>query len=642
MRKITFIFLIINILYFLISIDLLALDYPHNWEKAIQCSSCHRVKNAPGGKLTLVGGNVNLCKYCHNSSGSASRFNLEYSDQGLPGSSGTSHGFEKAAINSGYDATEPTDGNMYLRLENGNIVCSTCHAVHNHNISFPFLWSTRDQICSKCHSAREQSSPPYTSHPVKVSIPANPDYKTPTDLELLNNKVECLSCHSIHYTYSKTQYRGRAESGTTTCLTDNDATWTPDALVGWELKILITSNPNKHNWYQRRVITSNTNNTICWNDALPDPVVANDPYVIKDVGSGDGYLLNQSKENLCTQCHAFPLTGTHFTNSNSRWPGGQYGSDYAYTNASGSEIYPQARKNDAGVLKNQPVPSFLSNNCYDCHWPHGWKDASSTTYPKLNIEYEEKLCYTCHDGSPATTNVMTHFETTNWVNKPVGKWSNTNINNHHDVKTADQSVSGAKVECVNCHDPHKLSGANPPMSRLIPDPDPNDGRVPTPGNSWTGSDFQSEWCLDCHDGSYPPDVNPPTNPLMNILDSYTSGGSYGPDVHGTKTGNPTLKSGYGWAKGDTIPCTACHDPKHQSTNFFQLVPKVKSKDGTTDIPADSSRCGPDVYTYNVTDINTTNVKIDGYCWCNTCHTGSMGSNKINCFQSGCHHHANKL
>jgi len=612
-----------------------ATDYPHNPENWIECTSCHRIKGAPGTRLTLVGGIVNLCKLCHSPTGSASRFTLDYADQALPGTSGTSHGFEVPPDQAGYGAQPPGDPNMARNLENGKVVCTTCHNVHNHRNGFPFLWTARTLMCQSCHGVRWQTTPPYSSHPVGIPVPNRPDYQMPPHLELPDGKVACLSCHGVHFTYSRTQYRGIAEAGSDVCLSDNDAAWTPGTLVGWELKVLSTAGSDPRKWYQRRIITSNTADTVCWSDPLPTPITAGDPYVLKERGTGDGYLLNQTLAALCTQCHSFPAGGSHFTSPAARWPGGQYGSDYAYTDSTGTELWPPAR-GGTSALRAQPVPASLTGTCFSCHWPHGWPDGSGGVYPRLTVDREERLCYTCHDGNPAATDVRTAFEQTLWVTLGVGQWNNLNLNTRHDVRDADQAQSGAKIECIHCYDPHRVSGANPPASRLVPDPDPTDGRVPAPGQTWADSDFQSEWCLDCHDGSYPPTVQPPTNALMNIRDSYTDGGSYGPDVHGTDTGNPRLKTGYGWARGDTVPCTACHDPRHQSTNLFQLRTVVLSKDGTQAVPSD---CGPG---YSVTNNATTDTRVNGWCWCNTCHTGSMGTNKNNCFASGCHHHGRDL
>ena len=91
------------------------------------------------------------------------------------------------------------------------------------------------------------------------------------------------------------------------------------------------------------------------------------------------------------------------------------------------------------------------------------------------LREEEGLCYGCHDADgPAASNVMAEFA----------------LATHHDVSSADQS-NGARVECVNCHNPHTVS----PARKLV---NPDDG---TP---WGGAGEQ--FCLTCHDGAPPAGV----------------------------------------------------------------------------------------------------------------------------------------
>jgi len=127
-------------------------------------------------------------------------------------------------------------------------------------------------------------------------------------------------------------------------------------------------------------------------------------------------------------------------------------------------------------------------------------------------------------------------------------------------------------------------------------------------------------------------VTPPSTSLANIRSTHRSDGM------GAGGGNASLKSGYGWADGDTLPCLACHGP-HPGTwaanqNLFQLWDAIYSKDGSTPIPSDNAGLA-----YELTDNNVKNAIVNGYELCNTCHTGSMGSKKSNCFS--CHYHGTR-
>ncbi len=80
---------------------LFALDPPHHFPAAIKgpCNECHKLHKAPGGVLTSVAGNANLCLSCHVAGGQAAAKALADSDQALPApglptgtsAAGTSH-----------------------------------------------------------------------------------------------------------------------------------------------------------------------------------------------------------------------------------------------------------------------------------------------------------------------------------------------------------------------------------------------------------------------------------------------------------------------------------------------------------------------------------------------------------------------
>jgi len=67
------------------SLPCLALDPPHASIRSIDCASCHITHNAPGGAITTIAGNANLCLSCHTPGGQASAKSLAPADQALPG-----------------------------------------------------------------------------------------------------------------------------------------------------------------------------------------------------------------------------------------------------------------------------------------------------------------------------------------------------------------------------------------------------------------------------------------------------------------------------------------------------------------------------------------------------------------------------
>lgn len=241
--------------------------------------------------------------------------------------------------------------------------------------------------------------------------------------------------------------------------------------------------------------------------------------------------------------------------------------------------------------------------------------AGTPPTPPANAEEEEGFCFNCHDADgPAGSDIAGAFQPSIlWVQAPVAPNDNVNLNDRHDVQQAAQAQSGAKVECTDCHNPHRDTQAQP----FVTDPDPNDGRVPGTGQVYSDTDFASEFCMDCHDGSYGPGVTPPAQALDNIRNSW-------PNTQMGSTGGGAPRYDF-----TPVPCLDCHTP-HASGNLFNLVQVVRDTGG---VPITSD--GGPGYTVTTNAVNDSHN--NGYDWCNTCHTGSMGQNRDNCFR--CHVHA---
>ena len=84
--------------------------------------------------------------------------------------------------------------------------------------------------------------------------------------------------------------------------------------------------------------------------------------------------------------------------------------------------------------------------------------------------HEEHLCFSCHDGQTASTDMASLFA------RP----------SSHPVDDAAHTTW--TLECTHCHNPH----ANTQLQPYIADPDPDDGYVPV--------GLDENYCLTCHDG----------------------------------------------------------------------------------------------------------------------------------------------
>ncbi len=196
-------------------------DAPH-WGDSIECLSCHMLHESKGAQLTNVAGNANLCMSCHNPTGRASAKPFTNADRAIPGTSGTSHAWDKPATKPQFGAAPPTNTEMSRRLFNDKIVCSTCHNQHKQTFS-PFLRDSNNgnALCKDCHSVRDV--PSYRSdanskgsHPAGVVYPVSDSrfFSSPQNpnLPLIDpDKVECTTCHKPHFASSGDTSNGQGD-----------------------------------------------------------------------------------------------------------------------------------------------------------------------------------------------------------------------------------------------------------------------------------------------------------------------------------------------------------------------------------------------------------------------------------------------
>lgn len=279
-------------------------------------------------------------------------------------------------------------------------------------------------------------------------------------------------------------------------------------------------------------------------------------------------------------------------------------------------------------------PSGTENKCITCHLPHAAPNDNLKRYK------EENACFTCHYPDtiiPGAPDIYALFT------------ANPDSSTHHDVFNADQAMNQSKIECHNCHNPHGLTA-----TYKATDPD-----NPAPAVLWTGIAEPSasqplegtfnEFCVRCHDGSFPtfdpvtepyaPSVTSGTESLINInLSFYGSGATLANDKHGLIDGQPkTMDTLMGYDNSISAPnyvmaCINCHDP-HGAINVYNLRSDITSNDGT------QTKRGLVVYSWR----DSAGLHADTRFFCNGCHgIKHMGNTKgfpNDCFSGGnCHDH----
>lgn len=266
-----------------------------------------------------------------------------------------------------------------------------------------------------------------------------------------------------------------------------------------------------------------------------------------------------------------------------------------------------------------------------------------------NAEEEEGFCLNCHDSDgPASSDLKSGYDAPiNWVQQATGLNTNPDLNDRHDVQYEAQQRSGAKIECIDCHNPHVANNGLP----FILDPDPTDGHVV--GTDYyfysATTDLWSEFCLDCHDGSFPAGVQGHSGvSLVNIQGTWGADGMGGRD----SSGGANLQDTTQWftaaesGTNQTMECWRCHRPHPVydadvgSTNHFGAVDMVMDLDGTTPLDGYYVRQGGQwlkTFEYGLSsNASGADPVVDGGAWCNTCHGRTSMVGKDDCY--ACHRH----
>lgn len=233
-KKIRSLFLLLAMLI-AVPFTAFGIGFPHDDTQQIGCSNCHTATASLGTNLFN-----NMCTNCHKP-GSANvnvtsqfyqtdaaniynRFN-GFSSGVIP--SGklkfTSHNWAGSEVAPEAGASRPTIAKLNSTTLGTTLSCARCHAVHGFRSSFsnsaPFLRTLNndDQMCRDCHRTRDTQNQMLGSHPINFrytsatskavtksgdyfSTPRNANPANPTSaMKLVNGKIMCTSCHSVHY-----------------------------------------------------------------------------------------------------------------------------------------------------------------------------------------------------------------------------------------------------------------------------------------------------------------------------------------------------------------------------------------------------------------------------------------------------------
>ncbi|MBI5700518.1 hypothetical protein HZC34_01570 [Candidatus Saganbacteria bacterium] len=305
-------------------------------------------------------------------------------------------------------------------------------------------------------------------------------------------------------------------------------------------------------------------------------------------------------------------------------------------------------------------PAMAANGCSSCHTPHA---ASAVPLLKNN---QTNLCYTCHSSSgPGPVDIKSLLLGTSTFIGAGSAGSYTTVNSHHDLSSSDQSYSGSKLACGNCHNSHAAKQRTNTAGMIETLIDPKDRAT-----VWSGAgatDYRGSiinFCLSCHSGTFPNSVSNPNQSIAPSSQMINIGTSYQTDRHGNGSARPSANNPSTAVLA--MACTDCHNPhgSHYNdqtwdSNLYSIIDIV---DGTKYADNGAQSGPPYNWPYiaptqsigvsknvriNPNKINTAGDANNLNSLCSACHSktsGPGGVAHINSFSSctSCHHHGNPI
>jgi predicted CXXCH cytochrome family protein len=570
------------------------------------CLACHTPHHAEGVSITKAQTVPLLCQSCHNLTGQAANRPLSDTDQAFPGLSGTSHRWDSGPAGH----VEAAGANLSAGLiRSAGAFTGRIERTYTITVTGPpgggdagvatFSWTD-----SAGGSGFGTSGPavPLDAGLILdfIDAPASPsflpgdtwtlwvraDLRAPDpaiafEADMANRfqrsaeKVVCTVCHNQHW-----QDKQPFDPGAPP-FTGPGSGWTGTGIGRHYQRVQNDANQMCTTCHEVRDVTSSDQGSHPVGVPIPpDPTFQIPPQLPLDAssnvrcmschaphffpggnpatsGSTDGYILRTAITEICYECHTLAdrAGGSHFDSATGvLWPGGEYGSSFP-----------------AHTVEKR-------GSCVNCHWPHGWPDDATPAddYPRLWVErYDtaadgsdpadaEDLCFTCHDGSPAGTDIRGEFQ----------KGSNGADIFHHPISDPEQTA-GRSVECVDCHNPHKAR----PDDKLAGVTGVDlAGNAVGPGTGNERDLAQYELCFKCHGDTFNSSRPGTSN---KRLDFQTSNSGFHPVAGQGQNQSANLANALlgGLTTSSTIDCTDCHNNQATADAFGPATNSPSSPKG---------------------------------------------------------------
>lgn len=262
--------------------------------------------------------------------------------------------------------------------------------------------------------------------------------------------------------------------------------------------------------------------------------------------------LDQSGQLQCTACHdphedsfgKFLVRPNNFSelcmacHTRTDWTISAHATSVATWSQTGPDPWPSTE-----------YTTVAENACKNCHVPHKAGEPERL----LNYIAEEDNCLTCHNGNVAATDIESELL------KQVGHQVQ-DFTRIHDATEDAASFMPNHVECVDCHNPHRVNG-NAASAPIVTGAQLGVSGVSASGLAKEQANFQYEICFKCHADNNIKSFVPITRQHAQIntrLEFDLANPSFHPvEGIGNNPDVPSLIPPY--SETSIIYCTDCHN-----------------------------------------------------------------------------------
>ncbi|MDH4139358.1 MAG: hypothetical protein OEV43_02180, partial [Coriobacteriia bacterium] len=195
------------------------------------------------------------------------------------------------------------------------------------------------------------------------------------------------------------------------------------------------------------------------------------------------------------------------------------------------------------------VYTVAGNFCRMCHAPHVATTQSSLMRPTDRAPGELSVCYACHDGQGASTNIL------------AGADNSFALASGHVLEDLEVATDLSN-RCSSCHSPHSDYSGEPKLPRETINGD-------------TVSTDDNTWCFACHNDTndwygvgYPSTANPTRNatgyPILGTFPGETTYADKDANAHASIPASATARRVFG-------DCLYCHESHRGPNEFDSLI-----------------------------------------------------------------------